>query len=352
MSRVLNRPMFSMGGSTGSGITSGLKRKGYNKGKSVKDGLTAIDEVARGAEMYFPRMKKMAQEQGLYGTSRRLPRFLTQFGLNLMGMPPQGNIFQTAALAARDPYAAYASGRDQESMEQRKLNQAILGDAWEMSAGVQAAKLKGSGGKKAYQLQELEILEERTKENNRLGKENEQLDIEMETLNPERIAHQSRIKEINDKKAKNEEKIKINMDIIEQIKGKDEIEKIVLKAIIDAGGTMEDFAEYKRTGKLPENLKEGGRAGYQQGLLVDEQETISEQMPSPMGPAGSQTSSVQPMDFATLRARLPREITDDIVRILAESEQALTDFANIRTQEDVDQFNQTYNVNLVLPQEA
>ena len=165
MSRVLNRPMFSMGGSTGSGITSGLKRKGYNKGKSVKDGLTAIDEVARGAEMYFPRMKKMAQEQGLYGTSRRLPRFLTQFGLNLMGMPPQGNIFQTAALAARDPYAAYASGRDQESMEQRKLNQAILGDAWEMSAGVQAAKLKGSGGKKAYQLQELEILEERTKEN-------------------------------------------------------------------------------------------------------------------------------------------------------------------------------------------
>ena len=343
--------MFRMGGSTGSGITSGLKRKGYNKGKSVKDGLTAIDEVARGAEMYFPRMKKMAEEQGLYGTSRRLPRFLTQFGLNLMGMPPQGNIFQTAALAARDPYAAYASGRDQESMEQRKLNQAILGDAWEMAAGLEAAKLKGSGGKKAYQLQELEILEERTKENNRLAKENEQLDIEIGNLQGHPI-HQERIKEINDKKSKNEERIKINIDIIEQIKGKDEIEKIVLKAIIDAGGTMKDFEEYKRTGKLPENLKEGGRAGYQQGLLVDEQETITEQMPRPMGPAGAQTSQVQPMDFATLRARLPREITDDIVKLLAESEQALTDFANIRTQEDVDQFNQTYNVTLVLPQEA
>ena len=347
--------MFSMGGSTGSGITSGLKRRGYykdQKGGRVKDGLTAIDEVARGAEMYFPRMKKMAEEQGLYGTSRRLPRFLTQFGLNLMGMSPQGNIFQTAALAARDPYAAYAAGKDQESMEQRKLNQAILGDAWEMSAGVQAAKLKGSGGKKAYQLQELEILEERTLENNRLGKENEQLDIEIRTLNPEKPAHQTRIEEINNKKAQNEEKIKINIDIIEQIKGKDEIEKIVLKAIIDAGGTMKDFEEYKKTGKLPKNMKEGGRAGYQQGLLVDEQETITEQMPRPMGPAGAQTSQVQPMDFATLRARLPREITDDIVRLLAESEQALTDFANIRTQEDVDQFNQTYNVSLVLPQEA
>ena len=75
-------------------------------------------------------------------------------------------------------------------------------------------------------------------------------------------------------------------------------------------------------------------------------------MPKPMGPAGSQTSQVQQMDFSTLRARLPKEITDDIVQLIANSEEALTDFANIRTQEDVDQFNQTYNVSLVLPQEA
>jgi hypothetical protein len=350
--------MFSMGGSTGSGITSGLKRRGYykdQKGGRVKDGLTSIDEVARGAEMYFPRMKKMAEEQGLYGTSRRLPRFLTQFGLNLMGMSPQGNIFQTAALAARDPYAAYASGKDQESMEQRKLNQAILGDAWEMSAGVQAAKLKGSGGKKAYQLQELEILEERTKENNRLGKENEQLDIELESLQGHPMLQEhnkERIKEINDKKSNNGEIIEINTKLINQIVGEDKKDLIILNAILDAGGTLKDFEEYKKTGKLPENMKEGGRAGYRQGLLVDEQETITGQMPKPMGPAGAQTSQVQPMDFSTLRARLPREITDDIVKLLAESEQALTDFANIRTQEDVDQFNQTYNVSLVLPQEA
>ena len=60
----------------------------------------------------------------------------------------------------------------------------------------------------------------------------------------------------------------------------------------------------------------------------------------------------QQLDFTTLRARLPNEITDDIVKLLADSEEALTAFANIRTQEDVDQFNQTYNVSLVLPQEA
>ena len=332
--------MFKMGGSTTSGITSGLKRQGYETGKTVKDALE-----------YYDAMKKAGEDKGLYETRSRLPRFLTQFGLNLMGMAPQGNIFQTAALAARDPYAAYATGKDQEAAEQNKLNQAILGDAFEMAAGLKAAELKG-GGKKAYQLEELTILEERSKENNRLGKENEQLDIEIKTLNPEKPAHQTRIEEINNKKAQNEERIKINVDIIEQIKGEDKKDFIILKAILDMGGTMKDYEEYKRTGKLPEGLKEGGRAGYQQGLLVDEQETITEQMPKPMGPAGAQTSSVQPMDFATLRARLPREITDDIVRLLAQSEQALTDFANIRTQEDVDQFNQTYNVSLVLPQEA
>jgi hypothetical protein len=33
-----------------------------------------------------------------------LPGFATQFGLNLLSTPPQGNIFQTAAVAAQDPF--------------------------------------------------------------------------------------------------------------------------------------------------------------------------------------------------------------------------------------------------------
>ena len=46
MSRVLNRPMFKMGGSTGSGITSGLKRQGYDAGKMVrKEALEYYDAM-------------------------------------------------------------------------------------------------------------------------------------------------------------------------------------------------------------------------------------------------------------------------------------------------------------------
>ena len=77
MNRVLKRPMFRIGGSAGTGITSGLDkpRKQY----------------ANGTEM--PNF----QPSGL-------PGFLTSFGLNLLATPPRGNIFQTAAVAAQDPF--------------------------------------------------------------------------------------------------------------------------------------------------------------------------------------------------------------------------------------------------------
>ena len=37
MNRVLKRPMFRIGGSTGTGITSGLERKGYKEGPTGDD---------------------------------------------------------------------------------------------------------------------------------------------------------------------------------------------------------------------------------------------------------------------------------------------------------------------------
>ena len=58
------------------------------------------------------------------------------------------------------------------------------------------------------------------------------------------------------------------------------------------------------------------------------------------------------LSFPELRSRLPVEITDDIIRLMVSSAEALTDFAQIQTQQDVDNFNSKYGVNLVLPSEA
>ena len=92
----------------------------------------------------------------------------------------------------------------------------------------------------------------------------------------------------------------------------------------------------------------GGRAGYANGEMVEEQITETETMaPGPMGDASNNLIS-----YDQLRARLPAEITDDIVELMSNSAEALEDFAMISTQADVDQFNRKYSVNLVLPAEA
>jgi len=53
--------------------------------------------------------------------------------------------------------------------------------------------------------------------------------------------------------------------------------------------------------------------------------------------------------YNALRRRLPKEISDDVVRLIAYNQEAFADFANISDQSDVESFNQKYNVELVLP---
>ena len=56
-----------------------------------------------------------------------------------------------------------------------------------------------------------------------------------------------------------------------------------------------------------------------------------------------------PLTFEELRARLPREVSDAVVRLITQSEAALLDFAQIETQEDIARFNVKYNTDLQLP---
>ena len=83
MNRTLKRPMFRIGGSAGTGITSGLDQP---------------QKMANGGRTGY--------QQGSMPTFQAsgLPGFLTNFGLNLLATPPAGNIFQTAGIAAREPF--------------------------------------------------------------------------------------------------------------------------------------------------------------------------------------------------------------------------------------------------------
>jgi len=97
------------------------------------------------------------------------------------------------------------------------------------------------------------------------------------------------------------------------------------------------------------NLAEGGRVkrafgtpdtGSGEQIITTEAQTI-----------GAETAEkpVMKLDYAQLRDRLPAEITDDVVQLLANSEEALQEFAYIQTQNDVNAFNLKYGVNLIIP---
>ena len=90
-----------------------------------------------------------------------------------------------------------------------------------------------------------------------------------------------------------------------------------------------------------ENLKEGGRVGLAQGGMSG----------APMADQSAAQNETG-LNFEQVRARLPQEINDDIVKLIVSSPMAFEDFASIQTQTDVDNFNSKYNVNLSLPQEA
>jgi len=108
MSRILKRPMFKMGGSTeNSGIMDGMRSR-YDNGGSVEEVLKQLDERAPAPD---------------YSKSN----FLTEFGLNLLATPPQGNIFQTGAVAARDPFARFQQSKAQSAANRRQVMAELLG---------------------------------------------------------------------------------------------------------------------------------------------------------------------------------------------------------------------------------
>jgi hypothetical protein len=109
------------------------------------------------------------------------------------------------------------------------------------------------------------------------------------------------------------------------------------------------------------NKKNGGRIGYAYGSPMSNNINTEEDINNPEGVSQLEVDDeqsptgivgekpVQKLDYTTLRTRLPKEINDQVVALLASSEAALQDFAYITTQNDVNNFNIKYGVNLIIP---
>jgi len=393
--RILTRPMFRMGGSTGSGITSGLTapRQQYNEAGRV--------------QKLFEERKKMfdqtvPQERGGFMPGS-VSSFLTDFGLNLISATPRGNIFATAATAAKDPFRNFQTARAQERADQKQLDQAILGDVisedfkstqqqklidagfeekkMELQNKITQLEIEGTQDslKRAEELKNDIILLEKdyelqkkygttgksydpgaaTKTSNLIkGLDDEKLELNEElstllgTLTNERTAEdnlrikqiQARLGSIDDIRAS----ILKESSLIEKIGALDQTDQ--LNTIVDQnmakGMTYEEaFKAALEQFKFLQDMADGGRAGYNVGGMTG--------METPQQTQQSvEASPTQDLTYTELRSRLPNSISDQIVQLLANSKQALLDFAEIRTQQDVNQFNQQYDVTLTLPQEG
>jgi hypothetical protein len=132
-SRTLTRPMFRIGGSSGTGITSGLDkpRQNYQRAGFVRPNMLDVAGPLRSMPMSGDRLtnritsniddkkSKGINFPGLgLGT---IPGFLTQFGLNLASQTPRGNIFATAAEAAKEPFDTFQQAKFAEAKEEREF---------------------------------------------------------------------------------------------------------------------------------------------------------------------------------------------------------------------------------------
>ena len=354
MNRVLRRPMFRIGGSAGTGITSGLDapRQGY-KNPGLVDFFPTQQEFEDAKKM-FPKFERPRNEN--------LSRFLIGTGLNLASATPTGTGFgglaATAAAAAKKPFEQFS----EDVATDRATKFATDADLFKTLIEAKGEALSGIGdtvAKKGVKLQIADDIESTM-----------DLIFKLETKqskNPDAFSETD--KNLLSKKKLRLEQLTKNDEVMQSLLGDEKYTQRIMRRIKenllelkqDDGVTpkytgdddprlLEDMFEYYnvffKTGKFPELKAKGGRMGYAEGTKPSAEEAVTQRQVDAMsmdqGPR---------IDFSTLRARLPNEIGDDIVRLIAASPEALEDFATIATQQDVDLFNQKYSVNLVLPQE-
>jgi len=395
MNRTLKRPMFRMGGSTGTGITSGLDapRQQYDEGNRVRK---LFEERKSMFDQTLPD-----QRSGFMPGS--VSSFLTDFGLNLLSATPRGNIFATAASAAKDPFKSFQSARAQEMSDRKALDQAILGDVisedfksrqqqklieagfkekkMELENDIKLLEIEGTQDalKRAETLKnDLIVLEKDYELQKKYGTTGKDFDPGAATktsnliknLDDEKLALQTEQSELlgvltGDRTAEQKQRIR---EIEVRLKGIDDTRKSILKqsSLIEKIGALdqtdqlntivdqnmakgmtyqEAFEAAIKQFEFLQNMADGGRAGYSVGGMTG--------MAAPQQTSQTiQESPTQDLTYSELRSRLPNSISDQVVQLLANSKQALLDFAEIRTQQDVDQFNQQYDVTLTLPQEG
>ena len=338
--------MFRIGGNTDQGIMSGVvPRQGYVDARLVEQ----LPELQKVAEQYAYKPRSYTPAQGLI-----------DFGLNVASAPGGGSIFATAAEAAKKPFEKYTTGKAEAGLQRYASESDLFKSLIEAQS-----KIYGSeGGSKIFSKQQAA-----NAMSDLLGQW-QTLRDKQDTMDPKDFADQKAdiwgqimqyqrenpaisslfkdsefaesVKSKLKKKLKNSSKEITTPDgvtMTEQQYYAENPEELMMEV---GRRYIEYYNDMMTLGGGAELKATGGRVGYQEAGPVMGQPTQADVMPEELGG----------ISYDELRARLPQEVSDDVVRLLANSKEALEDFATIQTEQDVVNFNKKYGVNLVLPAEG
>jgi len=334
MSRIFNRPMFKLGGkpnSDGVGITSGLNRPGYQDSnyeewqKRSKEALESLDNMGK---ISTPELAIMAS--------------------NVLGKG--GSIYDMITNATEEIMPAYGNYKKvQSQLPAAKAN--IYKDMTEIDFMKRGLDIKEMAANKPLLPEvKLQMLKDiNTWKADKIGPDGQ-------WVNPDDFVEYQVRMNIIDSGFLTETEARVKAGDI--VKGLEEYQEAgsskknrMIKAWVDFLTGRKESVDYR----LPE--AEGGRVGYSMGVgPVMDQQTQALDIQTPTGNeeiVNTQTEVMQPRasqdPFVLLRARLPKEITDDVVKLIAYNPEAFKDFAAIESQQDVINFNITYGVELVIP---
>ena len=348
--------MFRRGGSTSTGIMDGFgesTRPNFQDGASVREQIDALYtdvDPLEGMEEYVPET----------GFDKQDYLSLAKLGFSVAGAPGGGpglsGLMQAAAPSLStftDELSANRSARDERQREYEKdVRAAKMGMAKELREGrVGAIGTDAEIGLKREQMandlgiaqENLSDLQFATQERARLrkllretppGDKRNEYETDLKALDTELNAMKSELME----NLGDDTVIGFSANEIAKLPDDQREEKyqglseVQIRALM-VNEYIDSLVDDTYIPEYIEQNADGGRVGRANGGAM----------------AQGQTTGAAPLAYEELRSRLPREVSDEVVQLLSVSEQALIDFAQIQTQDDIARFNQRYNTDLMLP---
>jgi hypothetical protein len=322
MSMIFRRPMFRRGGKVdgrGTGITSGLDKPRQN----YADG--DIVDIYEKMQARIPEPSKPSLSLGDYLR-------IASAGAEILGTPGEGGGISGALRSAARPLATLGTdlgtSLDKRSslaqQERTDLVKALTAGQAEIDAAEAAAK--GDTSAKLQQVSAVDAI----------------FDSKIDKIKKDIVAAQGDVTKIAElgKQLKVLEESKEAAKLRILIPGKSRQQLIVEMAeAIKRADTLGELNEEQVLKQAEAIVDAAGGTGFAEGGVVDMQETMNVE---------SQQPSMD-IPFDEFRAKMPANVSDEIVQLIYYNSTAFSDFANIETQDDVYEFNAKYDVNLVLP---